>query len=54
MIAPEDLELFQFADDPAASLELLKTGLTAYALQSDTPEMPSISKSVNPQMPSGT
>jgi uncharacterized protein (TIGR00730 family) len=53
MIAPEDLELFQFADDPAAALELLKEGLTAYALQPDTPEMPSISKSVNPQKPSG-
>src|SRR5205085_10561764 len=47
MIAREDLGLFQFADDPAAALELLKTGLTAYALQPDTPEMPSISKSVN-------
>src|SRR3954467_9490540 len=54
MIAPEDLELFQFADDPATALELLKAGLNTYALQPDTPEMPSISKSVNPQMPSGT
>src|SRR5882757_2615139 len=53
MIGPEDLDLFQFADDPAAALELLKTGLTAHALQPETPEMPSISKSVNPQMPSG-
>src|SRR5947209_8473666 len=33
MIAEEDLDLFQFADDPAAALELLKAGLTAYALQ---------------------
>jgi uncharacterized protein (TIGR00730 family) len=53
MIAPEDLELFQFADDPATALELLKTGLGVYAAQPDTPELPAISKSVNPQMPSG-
>jgi uncharacterized protein (TIGR00730 family) len=51
MIAPEDLNLFQFADDPAAAFELLKTGLAEYAAQHDTPEMPAISKSVNPQTP---
>jgi uncharacterized protein (TIGR00730 family) len=51
MIAPEDLNLFQFVDDPATAFELLKTGLAEYAAQSDTPEMPAISKSVNPQTP---
>ena len=51
MIAPEDLNLFQFADDPATAFELLKTGLAEYAAQLDTPEMPAISKSVNPQTP---
>src|SRR5436190_705187 len=54
MIAPEDLDLFQFADDPATALQLLQTGLTAHALQPETPETPAISKSVNPQMPAGT
>src|SRR6266446_3229043 len=38
MIAPEDLDLFQFADDPATALQLLQTGLTAHALQPETPE----------------
>ena len=51
MIAREDLNLFQFADDPATAFELLKTGLAEYAAQHDTPEMPAISKSVNPQTP---
>src|SRR5664280_1724315 len=52
-IAREDLDLFQFADDPATAFEMLKTGLAAYALQHDTPEMPAISKSINPQKPEG-
>jgi uncharacterized protein (TIGR00730 family) len=51
MIAREDLDLFQFADDPATAFELLKTGLAEYALQHDTPEMPAMSKSTNPQTP---
>lgn len=53
-IAQEDLNLFQYADDPAAAFEILKEGLTAHALQPETPETPSISKSRNPQMPGGT
>ena len=28
MISPEDLNLFQFADDPQTAFEILKTGLT--------------------------
>jgi hypothetical protein len=54
MIAREDLSLFQFADDPATAFELLKTGLAEYALQHDTPEMPAMSKSINPLKPEGT
>jgi hypothetical protein len=54
MISPEDLDLFQFADDPPAAFEILKTGLLTYALQPETPETPAISKSRNPQKPSGT
>jgi uncharacterized protein (TIGR00730 family) len=54
MIAREDLNLFQFADDPATAFELLKTGLAVYALQHDTPEMPAMSKSINPLKPDGT
>ncbi len=54
MIAAEDLNLFQYADDPATAFEILKTGLMMYAMQHDTPELPSISKSRNPQKPAGT
>jgi len=54
MISPEDLSLFQYADDPQSAFDLLKAGLTTYALQPDTPETPAISKSRNPQKPAGT
>ncbi len=40
-------------DDPATAFELLKAGLADYALQHDTPEMPAVSKSINPQKPEG-
>jgi len=53
MISPEDLNLFQFADDPAAAFQLLKTGLEVYAQQHDTPEMPALSKSIIPSKPEG-
>ncbi len=53
MISPEDLNLFQFADDPASAFELLKAGLTAYAMQPETHETPAISGSINPQKPAG-
>jgi uncharacterized protein (TIGR00730 family) len=53
MISPEDLNLFQYADDPETAFEILKTGLLNYALQPETPETPSISKSRNPQAPGG-
>jgi uncharacterized protein (TIGR00730 family) len=54
MIAPEDLALFQYADEPAAAFDILKEGLLRYALQPETPETPAIAKSRNPQKPSGT
>jgi len=54
MISAEDLQLFQFADDPQTAFELLKPGLTEYALQADSLEMPSFAKSRNPQKPAGT
>jgi uncharacterized protein (TIGR00730 family) len=54
MISPEDMNLFQFADDPRTAFELLKSGLTAHALQPETPEMPAISRSRNPLKPAGT
>ena len=54
MIAPEDLELFSFADDPETAFEILKDGLMRYALQPETPETPAIAKSRNPQKPAGT
>jgi len=54
MISPEDLNLFQFADDPQTAFDLLKAGLTTYAMQVDSPELPAIARSRNPQKPSGT
>jgi len=51
MISPEDLKLFEYADDPAAALNILKTGLTRYYLQPEQPlseremETPAIAKS---------
>jgi len=49
MISPEDLNLFHYADDPETAFELLKNDLMQHALQPETPELPAISKSVNPQ-----
>jgi uncharacterized protein (TIGR00730 family) len=53
MIAPEDLNLFQYADDPQTAFEILTTNLKTYALVPETHETPSISKSINPQKPEG-
>ena len=53
MISPEDMDLFQYADDPQEAFAILKEGLLAHALQPETPETPSISKSRNPQAPAG-
>ncbi len=54
MISPEDLNLFQYADDPQTAFQILKDNLIAYALQPETPETPAIAKSRNPQKPAGT
>jgi uncharacterized protein (TIGR00730 family) len=54
MISADDLNLFQYVDDPQAAFELLKAGLTTYAMQQETLEAPAISRSRNPQKPSGT
>jgi uncharacterized protein (TIGR00730 family) len=51
MISPEDMNLFQYADDPQTAFDLLKTGLMSYALQPDSQETPAISQSRNPQRP---
>jgi uncharacterized protein (TIGR00730 family) len=44
MIAEEDLNLFQFADDVDTAFEILETGLTKYYLQPEQ-ELPGIAKS---------
>src|SRR3990172_13239872 len=36
-ISPEDLELFQFADNPASALRILQDGLTQYYLVKELP-----------------
>jgi hypothetical protein len=54
MISPEDLNLFHYADDPQTAFELLKAGLTTYAIEAGTLETPAISKSRNPLKPGGT
>ncbi len=53
MISPEDLKLFQYADDVPTAFAILKEGLMLYAQQPETPEMPAIAKSRNPQKPAG-
>ncbi len=51
MISEEDLNLFQFADDPAAAMAILREGLTKYYLQPEKAlpeaemETPAIAKS---------
>ena len=37
-ISPEDLDLIQYADDPATALKLLQEGLTKYYLGPEAPE----------------
>ncbi len=44
MISPEDLELFDFADDVETAFGILKTGLTKYYLEPET-ELPGIARS---------
>jgi uncharacterized protein (TIGR00730 family) len=48
MISPEDLNVFQFADDTETAFRLVRDGLIRHHLQAE-PELPAISKSVDPQ-----
>jgi hypothetical protein len=51
MIAPEDLDLFRYADTPADALHILQDGLTRHYLVPEAPlsepvkEAPAIAKS---------
>ena len=54
VVSPEDLKLFQFADDPETAFNILKEGLLAYAMQPETPETPAMASARNPQVPGGT
>ena len=46
-IAPEDVNLFEFADDPASAFQILQEGLMKYHFQPE-PETPAIAKSRDP------
>src|SRR5712691_8804313 len=46
-ISPEDLELFEFADDPDTALRILQEGLMKHHFQPE-PETPAIAKSRDP------
>jgi uncharacterized protein (TIGR00730 family) len=48
-ISPEDLELFEFADDVDTARGLLQDGLLKYHMQPE-PETPAIAKSIDPQL----
>jgi hypothetical protein len=52
MIAPEDLDLFQYADDPESAFKILSEGLIQSHV-SETGETPAIAKSRDPQDPEG-
>lgn len=54
MISPEDLDLFQYADDPDTAFRLLHDGLIQYHITPETQETPAIAKSRDPQTPEGT
>ena len=47
-ISPEDLDLFEYADDTETAFEIIKEGLLRYHLQAE-PETPAIAKSLNPE-----
>ena len=53
MIAPEDLDLFQYADDPDSAFKILTEGLVQYHITPETQETPAIAKSRDPQAPEG-
>jgi len=49
-ISPEDLNLFEFADDPDTALRILQEGLMKHHFQPE-PETPAIAKSRDPIQP---
>jgi len=53
MIAAEDLNLFQYADDPESAFKILRDGLIQYHITPETAETPAIAKSRDPQDPEG-
>ena len=53
MISPEDLDLFQYADDPESAFRILTDGLIHHHITPETPETPAIAKSRDPQTPDG-
>jgi uncharacterized protein (TIGR00730 family) len=53
MIAKEDLDLFQYADDPDSAFKILSEGLIQYHITPETQETPAIAKSRDPQAPEG-
>ncbi len=53
MIAQEDLDLFQYADDPESAFKILSEGLIQYHITPETQETPAIAKSRDPQAPEG-
>jgi hypothetical protein len=53
VISPEDLDLFQYADDPESAFRILTDGLIRYHITPETPETPAIAKSRDPQTPDG-
>src|SRR5271169_3423745 len=53
MIAPEDLDLFQYADDPEGAFKILSEGLIQSHVMPETGETPAIAKSRDPQDPEG-
>ena len=52
-ISREDLNLFQYADDPESAFKLLCDGLVQYHITPETQETPAIAKSRDPQNPEG-
>jgi uncharacterized protein (TIGR00730 family) len=48
MIDKDDLNLFQYADDPQTAFALLRDGLVQYHVTPETPETPAIAKTTDP------
>jgi predicted Rossmann-fold nucleotide-binding protein len=51
VVSPEDLDLFQFADDPAQALQLLKKGIASNGGEAGSP---AFAKSVTAYLPSAS